>query len=470
MTSIRNLCAVVLVAVLPIAVRAATPLPTVTYGAPAGTLPAGHAEGGPYDAVLPSGRLVTPAGRSIVVGMDAQGVALSPDGRFAIVSNGAESGAGVHSPLDPHVVGGSSLAVVDVESMSVVDLYAAPNESFFVGLVALRDPQDPTRTLVFAAGGSRHAVYVFTLDAAGSLAPDRTHTIAIPAARDPAYADAGHSFPATLVVASDGRHAYVVDELGDAVVTIDVVARKVVGTRHAVGFFPFGAALAGDQLLVANEGMLRYGVLAAPAAVPPFANPAADLPRASSLSLVALGPDGVPADAGATIDAVPMDQAPDGMRTVGGAHPTAIATTPNGSYAFVAMANVDRIATVALGSAPHAVGGVELRLFDRGPYGTEPTALALSRDGSRLYVALTGLDAIAVIDARDPLHLRRLGLIPTGWAPSALALAADDRALFVANAEGTRARRRLQRRAERREREHVVGDAATHRSRRRAAR
>jgi len=43
-------------------------------------------------------------------------------------------------------------------------------------------------------------------------------------------------------------------------------------------------------------------------------------------------------------------------------------------------------------------GGTELRLFDRGPYGTQPTALALSRDGSRLYVALTGLNAVAVIE------------------------------------------------------------------------
>ena len=76
------------------------------------------------------------------------------------------------------------------------------------------------------------------------------------------------------------------------------------------------------------------------------------------------------------------------------------------------MTNVDRIATVALGATPHVVGGTELRLFDRGPYGTQPTALALSRDGSRLYVALTGLDAVAVIDARDPLHMHRLGLHP----------------------------------------------------------
>jgi DNA-binding beta-propeller fold protein YncE len=433
-STLRCLCALLLVTVLPAAVRAAAP--TVTYGAPAGVLPAGHAAGGPYDAVLPSGRLLTPAGRSIVVGMDAQGIALSPDGRFAIVSNGAENGGDLRSAIDPRVVGGSSLAVVDVASMSVVDLYQAANESFFAGVVALRDPQNPARTLVLAAGGSRHAVYAFTLDAAGSLAPDQQHVIPIPAQHDPAYADAGHSLPATMALASDGRHAYVVDELGDAVVTIDVAARKVTGTPRAVGYFPFGVALAGDRLLVTNEGLLRYGVSAAPAAAPAFANPPTDLSRASSLSLVGLGADGVPAEGAVSVNAVAMDQTPDGVRTVGGAHPTAIVATPNGSYAFVAMANVDRIATVVLGASPHVIGGVELRLFDRGPYGTEPTALALSRDGSRLYVALTGLNAIAVIDAHDPVHLRRLGLIPTGWAPSALALSADDRTLYVANAKG----------------------------------
>jgi len=426
------LCAAVLVAVLPNAVRAAV-APTVTYGAPAGNAAAGHAVGTTlYDAVLPSGRLVAPAGRSTVVGMDALGVALSPDGRFAIVSNAAAEGSQLHSALDPHVVGGSSLAVVDVETMTVVDLYTASKETFFAGLAAVRDPLDPTRTLVLAAGGGSRAVYAFRLDAAGSLTPDRTHVITIPPARDPAFADNGHSFPGNIAVASDGRFAYVVDELGDAVAAIDIAARKVAGTPRGVGYFPAGIAVAGQRLLVTNEGLLRYGVLAAPAAAPPFANPPADLPRASSLSLVDVGEDGLPTPAGA----VPMDPAPDGVRTVGGAHPTAIVAAPSGAYAFVAMANVDRIATVELGASPHVIGGVELRLFDGGPYGTEPTALAISRDGSRLYVALTGLNAIAVIDARDPAHLRRLGLIPTGWAPSALALSADDRTLFVANAKG----------------------------------
>jgi hypothetical protein len=105
-------------------------------------------------------------------------------------------------------------------------------------------------------------------------------------------------------------------------------------------------------------------------------------------------------------------------------------------YAYVAMTNVDRIATVALGAHPRVVGGTELRLYARSPYGTQPNALALSRDGKRLYVALAGINAIAVLDASEPRKLHRIGLLPTGWLPAALALSKDDRFLFVANAKG----------------------------------
>jgi DNA-binding beta-propeller fold protein YncE len=412
---------------------AAVPPPVVTFSAPAGALATGHLRGMTYDAVLPSGRLVTPAGTSAVVGMGALGVALTPDGRYAIVSNGAERGGHVRSGVDPQTAGGSSLAVVDVASMTVVDRYRAADESFYAGVAALADPQDPARVLVLASGGGTHAVYAFTLDAGGHLSRDRTHVIPIPGRTDQAFADSGLSYPAALLAARDGRHAYVVNELGDGVAELDTERRALVGGLHATGFRPAGVALAGSRLLVTNEGMMRYGVLPAPAEAPPFRIPAADLRRASSLAMLALYPDGNLADENG---GVAMDPPPDGLATVGGAHPTGIVTTADGGYAFVAMANVDRVSVVELGAAPHVLGGVELRLFDHGPYGTQPTALALSRDGSRLYVALAGLNAIAVIDARDPAHLHRLGLIPTGWAPNALALAADDRTLFVVNERG----------------------------------
>jgi DNA-binding beta-propeller fold protein YncE len=413
----------------------------VSYAAPAGAMPAGHLRGATFDAVLPSGRLVTPAGENVVTGIDALGVALTPDGRFAIVTCGDADHSALHSLVDPSISGGFALAVVDTVTMRVIDRYQAAGETFWLGVAALPDPAAPSRTLVLAAGGPTNAVYVFTLDATGRLVPDRRHTIAIPSPIDPALASLGHASPGTLTVSRDGRRAYVVNEAAATVAAIDTRARSVSGPLRAVGFAPFGAAIAGDRLLVSDEGLMRYTNLAQASAVPTFRAPEPDPQHASALTLLGLAPNGdlssLATDAPPFANApLPMDPAPDGTQIVGGAHPTAIVATADGAYAFVAMSGVDRIATVALQGAPRVVGGTELRLFDRGPYGMQPAALALSHDGTRLYVALAGIDAVAVIDAHDPVHLHRLGLIPTGWFPSALALAADDRALYVVNTNG----------------------------------
>jgi YVTN family beta-propeller protein len=426
----RIACAALALVLVPQGVRSAT----VSYAPPAGSLPAGRYHGQPYDAILPSGRLVMPAGTSVVTGMNTLGVVLSPDGRFAITSNDAERESSARSLLDPEASGGYSLSVIDTTRMLSVAHYRAPAETFYSGLAAVRDPRDANQTVVFAAGGAANAVYVFDLDAAGGLTPDTVrHTIAIPGPSDDAFADRGISFPSALLASLDGKHVYAVNAGGQSVGVIDVATRRLIAPPKRVGFAPNAVAVAGSQLLVSNEGLLRYGLLPAPQSAPAFERPVSDPVNASSLSFLAL--DAAGGIAGPS-DALAMDVAPDGVRLVGGAHPTAIAATANGAFAYVAMTNVDRIATVALGATPHVVGGTELRLFDRGPYGTQPTALALSHDASRLYVALTGLNAVAVIDARDPLHLHRLGLIPTGWAPSALALSTDDHTLFIANQKG----------------------------------
>jgi len=413
----------------------------VQFSAPAANAPAQHLHGAVYDAVLPSGRLVTPLGTSIITGMNALGFALTPDGRFAIVSNDDERQSRTHSTVDPSATGGYSLAVVDTQSMRVVSRFQEPKATYFVGVAALVDPQNPARTLVLASGGANNLVYVFSLDASGTLVPDAHHTIAIAGPLDVAFGDMGHSFPGTIVVSPDSKRAYVVDEGGGSVVAIDVAKRAVSGAQANVGFFPFGAALANGRLVVSNEGLARYATLSDAPLVPPFRTPLADPVRASSLSFLSVGSNGDFSQTPSDLlpfgpSSLAMDPAPDGVHIVGGAHPTALAIAPGGTYAYVAMTNVDRIATVQLGASPRVVGGTELRLFDRGPYGTQPTALALSHDGSRLYVALAGLDAIAVVDARDPIHLHRLGLIPTGWYPSALALSSDDRTLYIANTKG----------------------------------
>lgn len=397
----------------------------VIFSAPANRSPAGPTSlGDGFGRVLPSGRILHPSGTSVVVGIGAQGIALSPSGRFAIVTNDDDLEPGATSALDPLTTGGFSLAVVDTQTMTVVSRYSDPAETFFAGVVALTDPLDNGNTLVFASGGRTNAVYAFDLDASGALSRDAHHTIALHSA-----------FPGTLVPSPGGDRVYVVDNLGNDVATIDTSARAETGSAVAAGFFPLGAAWSNAGLLVANQGLMAHARAAAPAAAPPFDTVAADLTRASSLSILPAGAGGSLAPDGTT--AVPLDRTPDGMREVGGAQPSAVVAMRTKPYAFVAMSNVDRIATVALaGTAPRVAGGTELRLYDRGPYGTQPTALALAPSERRLYVALSGIDAVAVLDTDDPLHLHRVGLIPTGWYPSALALSSDGRFLYVANAKG----------------------------------
>jgi DNA-binding beta-propeller fold protein YncE len=415
---------------------AATVTAPVVFDAPAANSPAGPTSpGDPFGRILPSGRVVHPTGTSVVVGMNALGLALSPSGRYAIVSNDDELGAGVTSQLDGATTGGYSLCVVDTQTMSVVSRYRDPNESYFAGVVTLPDPAAPANTLVLASGGASNAVYAFDLDQSGMLTPDAHHTIAIPGPSDAQLANDGRSYPSTLVLGPHGTRAFVVDNLGNDVAQIDTATRTLAGPSVPVGYFPFGAALSSAGLLVANEGMMSYGLFPTPAIAPPFGTPPADLARASSLSVVASDPDG--SLGGAVRAYVPLDRPPQGVLDVGGAHPAAIVAMHSKRYAFVSMSNVDRIATISLaGSQPKVAGGTELRLYNRGPYGTQPVALALARNERRLYVALAGIDAVAVLDTTDPRRPHRIGLIPTGWYPTALALSADGRYLFVVNGKG----------------------------------
>jgi DNA-binding beta-propeller fold protein YncE len=438
---LRKIAAVTLLA-MPgaFSAAAATAAPTaaapVIFQAPANRSPAGPTSiGDPFGRVLPSGRILHPSGTSVVVGMNAQGVALTPSGRFAIVTNDDEFQAAATSVLDPLTTGGFSLAVVDTRTMAVVSRYSDPTETFFAGIVAVPDPLDPGNTLVLASGGRSDTVYAFDLDTVGALTRDAHHTIAIPGQTGPQLATAGHSFPSTLVPAWTGARVYVVDNLGNDVAQIDTATRALAGASVAVGYFPLGAAASGAGLLVANEGLMAYLRAPLPLAAPPFETVPADLARASSLSFVPAAPDG---SLGSAVTAdLPLDRTPDGLRDIGGAQPAAVAAMRTKPYAFVAMSNVDRIAAVVLGGTePKVAGGTELRLYDRGPYGTQPTALVLAPSERRLYVALAGIDAVAVLDTKDPAHLHRVGLIPTGWYPIALALSHDGRFLYVANAKG----------------------------------
>ncbi len=124
-----------------------------------------------------------------------------------------------------------------------------------------------------------------------------------------------------------------------------------------------------------------------------------------------------------------------------GRHPSAMVLSADGSRLFVASGSTDRVVAVDTRD-----GRVVATLMDpppAGPHeGSTPNALALSADGSRLFVAEADNNAVAVFElsartsgvpsasGNDSL----VGRIPTEWYPAALAVRGDS--LMVANGKG----------------------------------
>jgi YVTN family beta-propeller protein len=112
-----------------------------------------------------------------------------------------------------------------------------------------------------------------------------------------------------------------------------------------------------------------------------------------------------------------------------GTHPCAFALTADGKTLYVALANRDAVAAVNVGSGQFAVKGYfDTRLPGQSYFGAEPVAVALNANGSKLYVANMGSDAVAVIDTKKlTAKVSRTGMVepegfvPTEWMPLSLA-------------------------------------------------
>ena len=130
-----------------------------------------------------------------------------------------------------------------------------------------------------------------------------------------------------------------------------------------------------------------------------------------------------------------------------GTHPCALVVSPDGKTLYVALANRDAVAAIDIsGGNPGRAEGYaglvgyreprfalkgyfDTRLPGQSYFGAEPDALAVSSDGSRLYVANMGSDAVAVIDTKKltaaaAKHgmVESVGFIPTEWMPMSLAV------------------------------------------------
>jgi DNA-binding beta-propeller fold protein YncE len=133
------------------------------------------------------------------------------------------------------------------------------------------------------------------------------------------------------------------------------------------------------------------------------------------------------------------------VATAPGSHPYALLLDEKTEMLYVALANRDAVAGVSIGKAgaPELAvrGYFDTRLPGQSYFGAEPDALAMSADGTRLYAANMGSDAVAVLDPHKLRSMEKakgmvepLGFVPTELMP--MALVSTGGKLYVATDKG----------------------------------
>jgi DNA-binding beta-propeller fold protein YncE len=118
-----------------------------------------------------------------------------------------------------------------------------------------------------------------------------------------------------------------------------------------------------------------------------------------------------------------------------GEHPNALALSKDGGRLFVACANTNSVWVVDL-AARTAREQISIALSPATPPGSTPNALGLSPDGQTLLVANADNNTVAVVDVSRPGASVVRGFIPTGWYPTAAQWSRDGKRIFVLSGKG----------------------------------
>ena len=386
-------------------------------------------------SVLPSGRFVTPAGRVRRITHDPFGMAVSPDGKTAVTLH---NGVFTILPLDRD------------ESIRVPD-YAGKIPSPFKKGSLIGSAFGPDGRIVYLSGGDAGIVIAYDIQA---LKVVRTYELDGKSG-DSVYAE---SFASDLVYHAGKDELLVLDQANYRMVRFDVKT----GARSSsisTGRLPFGISITpdGSRAIVANVGMYAYplvsgmtkenadslminrhpyghntpesinGTIVDGRVIPGVGDPNA--PESMSVYILDLAGDSVQS---VIRTGLPVGKMIEDAEVIGGASPNSIAIHP--PYAYVTNATNDNIAVIEYTSGKllrHIPIKADNRLDKYRGY--LPFGITISRDGTRLYVALLGFNAVAVIDTRTD---QTLGLIPAGWGPTRVLLTPNGKELLVASCRG----------------------------------
>ncbi len=313
--------------------------------------------------LLNNGWTIRPAGQQVPVDTLPMSTAVSNDGKYLLVLN-----AGYNPP---------SVSVIEIATQKEIGRTRLPDA--WLGLAVA-----PKTDLVYVGGATSGVVYELKLDGqTGALTRQRE------LATVPDLSKKGLTFVGDVVVSPAGRYVYAADLHQDSVAVIDISTGKLV-IRWKVGRRPYRLLVppTSKSLLVSSwaDGMVyRY-----------------DLASGSELDKTRVAPH--------PTDMLYLDR---GAPTEGGESYT--------GRLLVAAANTNSVYSygVTADFALKQVESVNVSMTPMHPNGMTPSALAANADGTRLYVACSDANAVAVADISSPRTLV-LGFVPTGWYPTAV--------------------------------------------------
>ncbi len=337
--------------------------------------PAGPSADG-KTGVTPNNWQLTPAGKKLQVGLVPLGMVMSPDARNLLISN---NGYGQHS-----------LMLIDRENLSVRQTigYDSP-EALFIGVAYSKDGKR-----IWASGGQTNLVREYENLPSGMVEKGQIQV-------DPRKKG---GFVTGLALSVNESRLFVANHQGGDVAVIDTATRKV---THRI---PMGTSA--DPY---HASMFPYAIL-----------PSAD----GNKLYVSNWKEGNIA----VVDARNPDAAVVTKRIKVGEHPNAMIFSPSGDKLFVANANSDSVSV--LDTATDSVRyEIDVRAYQKAPFGSAPNALAISPDGGTLYVLNAGENAVVVVALDGAANYKVRGRVPTGWYPTALTISPKGDKLYVANSK-----------------------------------
>ena len=393
------------------------------------------------ETVLPNGRLATPQGVQVKVEPHPYGLALSPDGKTLVTSN---SGTWPFSVSIISDLASSQPAVQQIPPGYPPRGSEPDPKSVYLGVAIAQN----NRTL-YLSEGNNGKIGIFDLKTRrdlGTMSLDGRF-------QEKTYE---HSLAGDVKLSPDGKDLYALDLAHFRMVVFDTHSRRMVASVH-VGRLPFGLALSpdGKTAYVTNVGMFRYSLvpgynpkdaLHTGLDFPPFGFPSKEAENGTVVQgkkIPGLGSPNVPQSnsvfvldvanpAHPEVKAMTRTGIPTGPKSVGGSSPGAVVAGADKVYVSNSAQDSISILDAHTGKEEKTLL-LEPAKSVAGLRGLLPFGLALRPDGSRLYVACAGINALAVIDTQQD---KVLGYVPTGWFPARVIVSPDGKTLYVDNAKG----------------------------------